>query len=165
MLTLKIPSESALKIHEALLRNGVAECGGILMAEHVGRNEFTVRDLTVHRRGGFASFVRRIEDAITALNAFFHRANKEYKRFNYIGEWHSHPSFSELPSDQDNATMQAIADDPMVGANFVVLLVVRLNSQGVLLGSAHAYLPQQGRIRSILVIEKYSKPRKLLKFI
>lgn len=165
MLKLKIPPELATRIHDALLRNGVAECGGILMAEHTGPNEFTVRDLTVHRRGGFANFVRRIEDALASLHAFFHKANREYTRFNYIGEWHSHPSFEPIPSGPDDRSMHEIIDDPTVGANFVVLVVVKLDSAGALIGSAHTYLPNGVRAISDLVIEPHVTPKRRIRFI
>jgi hypothetical protein len=112
-----------------------------MMAEHVGVNLFTVREITIHRRGTFASFVRRIEDAWLALTRFFEGTQRDYKRFNYIGEWHSHPSFEPLPSGRDHESMREIAMDNSVGANFVVLMIVKLSSQGVLIGTTHMYLP------------------------
>ena len=63
-----------------------------------------------------------------------------FARFNYLGEWHSHPLFTVQASPQDHATMRGLAMDPKVGANFVVLLVFRLIGSR-LEGSAHTYLP------------------------
>ena len=60
------------------------------------------------------------------LAEFFARTGKDYERFNYLGEWHSHPLFSVHPSGPDFATMFEIVEDPEVRAHFAVLLIVRL---------------------------------------
>ena len=124
------------------------------MAEHVGVNEFIVRDVTIHRRGTFATFLRRIEDAWAALNRFFEDTKQDYARFNYIGEWHSHPSFVPVPSDRDHRSMYEIVSDPSVGANFAVLVIVRLNTTGILIGTAHTYLPDGRAQLSTLLVQR-----------
>jgi proteasome lid subunit RPN8/RPN11 len=125
-----------------------------MMAEHVGVNEFVVRDLTIHRRGTFASFVRRIEDAWAVLTRFFERTKRDYLRFNYIGEWHSHPSFEPVPSARDHQSMREIVLDVSVAAHFVVLMIVKLSPQGTLIGTAHTYLPDGSFQRSELVFHR-----------
>ena len=72
--------------------------------------------------------------ALTA-NLCFHRLADDADvtviagtRFNYLGEWHSHPSFEPLPSDTDIRTMQSLVEDPDVGVNFLVLMVCRMAS-------------------------------------
>jgi hypothetical protein len=120
------------------------------MAEHVAVNEFSLREMTFHRRGTFASFVRRIEDALGRLRSFFEETKHNYRRFNYIGEWHSHPSFVPEPSPRDDASMREIVTDPDVGAKFVVLLVVKLEDSSRISGSLHTYLPDGSRHRSTL---------------
>jgi len=122
------------------------------MAEHTGVNEFTVRDVTIHRRGTLASFVRHIAEAAAGLRHFFERTQRSYLRFNYLGEWHSHPLYSTQPSRQDDASMLEIVEDVAVGATFAVLLVVKLTSDGQLVGSAHTYLPDGRKHVSMLSI-------------
>src|SRR2546427_2280770 len=124
-------------LHKAQRR----EVGGVLMAEHSGPNRFEVRELTVHRRGSVFNFVRAIEEALGRLRDFFHRTEYDYTRFNYIGEWHSHPSFQPVPSSRDDSSMREIIHDPKLGANFVVLLIVKLDPSGALVASLHTYLP------------------------
>lgn len=140
MLTLKIPPEIAKDIALALSKNGRHECGGILMGEHTGPNHFTVRKISIHRHGTWSTFVRLVEEALAALNLFLKEHNEEYTRFNYVGEWHSHPQFSEYPSSKDDESMLEIVNDETVGANFAVLLVVKLQGRR-LVGTAHTYLP------------------------
>ncbi|HAX42788.1 MAG TPA: Mov34/MPN/PAD-1 family protein [Bryobacteraceae bacterium] len=151
MITLILPRPLQDTIRAALLKAGRREIGGILMAEHVGPNEFEVKDLTVHRRGTVFNFVRVLEDALSRLRAFFERAEHDYTRFNYIGEWHSHPSFVPSPSPRDDASMREIVEDPKVGANFVVLLIVKLESPHEMASSVHTYLPDGTKHTSILV--------------
>lgn len=151
MITLILPRPIQDTIRAALLKAGRREIGGILMAEHVGPNAFEVKDLTVHRRGTVFNFIRAVEDAIGRLRAFFERAEHDYTRFNYIGEWHSHPSFAPFPSPRDDASMREIVEDPTVGANFVVLLIVKLESPHEMATSVHTYLPDGTKHTSILV--------------
>jgi integrative and conjugative element protein (TIGR02256 family) len=154
MLTLILPPEIIALLEQALRRVGHREVGGVLMAEHVGVNEFVVRDISTHRRGTFASFFRRIEEAWATLNRFFKRTKQNYVRFNYIGEWHSHPSFEPLPSGQDHCSMHEIISDVSVGANFVVLVIVKLNTSGDLIGTVHTYLPNGSVQRSKLIVQR-----------
>jgi integrative and conjugative element protein (TIGR02256 family) len=103
------------------------EIGGLLFGEHVGADTFRVVDITVQRSGGSpVHFVRDPAQHRPQLDAFFRKTGAEYTKFNYLGEWHTHPSFEPHPSGQDVNTMQSIVEDPAVGVNFLVLLIPRL---------------------------------------
>jgi hypothetical protein len=153
MLKLILPPDISGKIRTALEKAGKREVGGVLLAEHVGPDEFAVREITVHRRGAISSFVRLIEEALGRIAEFFQSVNHDYVRFNYLGEWHSHPSFEPEPSGRDDASMREIVQDPKVGANFVALLIVKLDGDGGLLASVHAYLPDGGTHRGNVTIK------------
>src|SRR5438552_2278187 len=95
------------------------EIGSVLVGEHVSGDVFRVADISVQRQGGaLAHFVRDPVHHKEFLSEFFSRTGHDYLRFNYIGEWHSHPSFQPLPSQSDLETMYEIVNDPEVGANF-----------------------------------------------
>jgi len=129
---IRIPNKIIEQIRPALLRCGNRECGGILMGEHIGQNEFRVANFTVQSNGGTISrFVRTVTGLITKLAEFFEKTEHRYKKYNYLGEWHSHPLFALKPSQEDFQTMRNIIDDPNVGANFVVLILVKINSDRV----------------------------------
>ncbi len=145
MLTVTLPSDQTATIMSALTKAGDREIGGIVMGEHVGQNEFTIREITVHRRGSFSSFIRRIEDALGKMQSFFRKTNYHYLKFNYLGEWHSHPLFEPVPSSKDDTSMLEIIQDHSVGANFVVLLIVKLDPNGELVATVHTYLPDGTR--------------------
>jgi integrative and conjugative element protein (TIGR02256 family) len=88
--------------------------------------------------------VRHPHEHRQELNRFFERTGSDYKRFNYLGEWHSHPSFLPVPSETDLETMQSIVEDPQVGANFLVLMIVKLHGRREMQVSTTAFLPRLG---------------------
>lgn len=153
MLRITVPPDIQCKLYIALRKAGARECGGVLMGEHVGVNHFAVRALDIQRPGAIPSFMRSVAGAARAIRAFCLSKGNDFRRFNYLGEWHSHPLFSVQPSSRDHSTMRALATDSQVGANFVVLLIFRLNC-GELEGSAHTYLPDGSVHRSDLDLEK-----------
>ena len=124
-LQILISPKIANRLQNALIAAGTVEIGGILMGEHVRPNEFHIVNFTVET-GSDSNFFRDVKAANTALDEFFCRTEGQYQRFNYMGEWHSHPSFTLSPSQIDIDTVTELATDELVGANFVVLLIVQL---------------------------------------
>ncbi|WP_455914258.1 Mov34/MPN/PAD-1 family protein [Pseudomonas syringae] len=114
------------KLRGALRAAGSREIGGVLMGEQIAPGHFRVVDLSIDSQtGGCAHFVRSSEAHAEALNAFFHKTGHQYDRFNYLGEWHSHPRFAVTPSTQDVASMIDLVEGER-GIEFAVLLIVRL---------------------------------------
>ncbi|MEO8339032.1 MAG: Mov34/MPN/PAD-1 family protein [Nitrospirota bacterium] len=117
------------RLERELRRAGRREIGGLLMGEHVRDELFRLVELSVQRSGGTnACFIRLPADHKVQLDKFFAETGNDFTRFNYMGEWHSHPSFEPLPSDTDIRTMQSIVEDPDAGVNFLVLMVCRMAS-------------------------------------
>lgn len=152
MLTIRINRDVATSMRTACGRAGIRETGGMLFGEYLGPDEFRVIEATTHGLGRFASFVRIITDGFARLEDFFRRTRHDYMRFNYLGEWHSHPSFALHPSGTDDSTMQALVDDPTTRALFVVLIIVKLES-GELQATAWAYFPMEQRRPCTIFIE------------
>lgn len=118
------------------------EIGGLLLGEHVEGETFRVVEATVQKSGGSAvHFVRDPAQHQNQLDEFFARTGNDYGRFNYMGEWHSHPSFEPLPSGEDMATMQSIVEDQNVGVNFLVLMIPRLTRWNMLKLSVMLFRP------------------------
>ena len=114
------------QFNKALRSGGSREIGGLLFGEHVGGETFRLVEITVQLKGGtFGDFVRDPAEHQQELQSFFERTGEDHTRFNYLGEWHSHPSFRPVPSLKDVATMSSMLDDPEVGVNFLVLLILR----------------------------------------
>jgi len=114
------------KLADALTRAGVRETGGQLFGEQLAPSNFRVTELTVQKRiGAFAQFIVDLAQAVSDAMRFFDHTKHDYRRFNYIGEWHSHPSFEVLPSATDVATMRKLVRDAEFRGAFAVLMIVR----------------------------------------
>lgn len=131
----------SLEVQEQLVRElrkaGQRETGGLLFGEHVGDDLFKVVGVTVQAKSGTHSrFVRDPTQHASQLDSFFREHGEQCSRFNYLGEWHSHPSFDLHPSGPDLISMSELVEDPSVGVNFAVLLIVRLERRENLFVSA-----------------------------
>lgn len=139
-MQLILPDAVASKIVKALASAKHQEIGGVVVGEHLEDETFRITDVSIQTAYGTRTrFERDPVYHADFLAKFFERTGEEYTRFNYLGEWHSHPSFEPIPSRDDVTTMQSIVDDPAVGVNFAVLLIVRKDPQSKLLLSATVF--------------------------
>ncbi|NGO54302.1 Mov34/MPN/PAD-1 family protein [Allomesorhizobium camelthorni] len=68
---------------------------------------------------------RRPDHHASALESFFQRTGSDFRGFNYLGEWHSHPSFPVRPSREDMMSMQSLVNGER-DIDFSALVIVRL---------------------------------------
>lgn len=128
VLTLQIPTELLRRLERELARAGRREIGGVLVGEHVNNDCFRLLDFSVQRQGGSgACFTRDPAYHRPFLAQFFDKTGHDYQYFNYLGEWHSHPSFPVDPSTTDMQTMNDLLSDPEQNATFALLLICRLD--------------------------------------
>ena len=127
MTTLYISSKNVSTMKWELRRARSREIGGILMAEQIGNGEFRLVEFSVDRKTGTdGRFTRNEMHHVPALKEFFARHDNNYSKYNYLGEWHSHPSYSVHPSAQDIATMVKLVNSPG-DTKFATLMIVRLD--------------------------------------
>lgn len=144
------------RLQRELRRAGRQEIGGLLMGQHVCDETFRVVDVSIQRSGGSdVCFIRDPKDHQAQLNSFFARTGADYARFNYLGEWHSHPSFQPLPSSTDLRTMQSIVENPDVGVNFALLLIVRRSKTATIEASVVAFRKHAAPLAVPLIIEEF----------
>lgn len=126
-MKIELAPEIEKHLRKALRVAGRREIGGMLMAEQLTPGHFRIVDFSLDVFSGSHTHFRR--DPRThqkALDEFFERTGRDFPRFNYLGEWHSHPSISVRPSQEDIATMMSIVEDDGLGITFAVLLIVAL---------------------------------------
>jgi integrative and conjugative element protein (TIGR02256 family) len=153
-MKLILPVELVTRLGQELKRAGSREIGGVLVGEHVEDESFRIVDLSVQRSGGSqAHFIRDVEHNRAFLDAFFAKTGRDYQRFNYLGEWHSHPLFTPLPSREDAATMRDLVEDSAVGVNFAILMIVSLGWRSTLKMSATAYRATEAPVAAEVVLE------------
>jgi hypothetical protein len=115
------------RFRAALGNAGDREIGGMLMAEQLAPDHFRIVDFSLDAFSGSHTHFRRDPRKHTkALDEFFRRTGHDFKCFNYLGEWHSHPSFSVHPSLEDIETMTDMVENGNSAITFAVLLIVRL---------------------------------------
>lgn len=126
-MKVEIHKDVKATLRRALRAAGRREIGGVMMGEQVEPGHFRLVDLSIDAQtGGAAHFVRSPEAHAEALEAFFNRTGYQYDRFNYLGEWHSHPRFPVTPSVEDAAAMMELVHSER-GIDFAALLIVRLD--------------------------------------
>lgn len=154
-MQLLLPPEVVERLVAALKKAVLREIGGVLMGEHVTENVFQVKNLTIQYHGGsFTAFWRVVQDIYMPLRKFFRATHHNFTRFNYLGEWHSRPSYRPEPSTVDRKTMHNMIEDQQLGAHFVVLMIVRLGSTGQLQGSVTVFQPGHQEFRGELIQER-----------
>lgn len=152
-MKIAVAADQAEKLVAALRQSGIKETGGQLFGEQLAPSNFRVTELTVQSRTGtFARFVVDLLQAAKDAVRFFDRTEHRYTRYNYIGEWHSHPSFAVQPSGPDVAAMRGIVSDRRFAGSFAVLMIVRLDVETLTVG-AWVFDPQGGEHPVTLEVE------------
>lgn len=125
-MQLLLPNDVVRTMRRHLFRAGRREIGGMVMGEDLGNQRFRIVEFSVDTYSGTrTNFRRDAEEHDRALSEFFEKTGSDYARFNYLGEWHSHPSFSVQPSLQDVHAMKDLVDGTG-GVNFAILFISRL---------------------------------------
>ena len=153
-MRLRVPQKVIEMWTREVEQAGSLEIGGVLFGEHVGDADFRIIEATKQRRRGKdVSFRRKGSDARRALKRFSKAHDDDHARFNYLGEWHSHPSAPAAPSSVDIATMQNLLAHPQTHANFLVLVIVRLAGERRFEMSANAFLKSSHVLACSIEIE------------
>jgi len=125
-MKLLLPNDIRKSMRRHMLKAQKREIGGMLMGEEVGQGKFRLVDFSVDTESGsFGHFMRDADHHEKELQDFFARTGSDYGRYNYLGEWHTHPSFSVQPSLADVHSMQDLVEGPR-GVGFAVLLIAKL---------------------------------------
>ncbi len=152
-ITFKITPFVKHKIERALGKSGDYETGGILIGKKIEDKSFELIDISISdedNKFSISTFIRGIKKSDRLLRKHF-----KLKSGYYIGEWHSHPKYSLIPSPQDVATMFGIIEDNNYGVSFAILLITKLNDN---------HLDYQGyffhkSLNRIIVLEKSPAPK------
>lgn len=142
-MRVEFPKAVRAQMRKALSRAGRREIGGVLMAEQIEAGRFRIVDFSLDAEiGGAAHFVRSVEHHHAALSEFYERTESDFSRFNYLGEWHSHPNHLPIPSTTDVMSMASLVEGER-DIPFALLLIVRATWWRRMAMSATLF--QQGR--------------------
>lgn len=148
MMKLRIDRQTIESWKRDLSKAGQREIGGVLFGEQVGEGDFRILKASRQRFGGGEAlhFNRRGFQARGKIKALHKKYGGDPSRFNYLGEWHSHPNAPAIPSMQDEMTMYQLLADQAGVVNFLVLAIVRLARSDALEIGAITYLTSGHKI-------------------
>lgn len=124
-ISVSLDLKSKEKIVGALKKYSPNEIGGVLIGNKIEDNEIIITDVSISNESDnlqFASFIRDTLKAQQLLNKHYNESTGYY-----IGEWHSHPSFTLEPSGTDISTLKGIINNKKYNVSFAILLIVKLN--------------------------------------
>ena len=148
-MMVSLPHDVRKRLHKTVRKAGRREIGGVLMAEQLEPGNFRLVDFSVDSQmGSAAHFVRSVEYHQAALSDFFEKTGADYARFNYLGEWHSHPNHLPVPSSEDAQSMESLINSER-DIPFAVLLIVQAGWRRL---ACSATLFEQGSRRSPISI-------------
>jgi len=156
-MRLRIPKLIIERWADDLRRSGRKEIGGVLFGEQVAEGDFRIIEATRQRFwGGTATtFKRRGRGARKDVLALHEKFGGDAKRFNYLGEWHSHPNAPAMPSLQDEITMCNLLAEQGAAVNFLVLIIVKLDETGLFHIGAVCYLASGHKLNCEIEIEDH----------
>ncbi|SMC99743.1 Mov34/MPN/PAD-1 family protein [Primorskyibacter flagellatus] len=141
-MRLRIPNAIVERWASDLKRAGLREIGGVLFGEQIAEGDFRIVEATRQRfwGGTVTTFKRRGGAARKEILRLHERTGGNPERFNYLGEWHSHPMAPTVPSCRDETTMYELLADQAGAVNFLLLVIVRLDEEGQVRVGAQTYL-------------------------
>lgn len=156
-MRLRIPKMIVERWAADLKRTGAKEIGGVLFGEQIDEGDFRIVEATRQRFwGGTATTFKRRGGARKEILALHEKAGGDPERFNYLGEWHSHPNAPAWPSLQDEITMYNLLADQGEAVNFLVLMIVKLDEREQLHIGARTYLASGHKLPCKIEIEDFA---------
>lgn len=141
-MRIRVPQQTIDDWLRRLTRAGLHEIGGVLFGEQICEGTFRIVTATCQRSWprSHNAFRRRGAQARRDVLSLHRRYGEQPERFNYLGEWHSHPNAAAIPSLRDEMTMFDLLADQRGAVNFLVLMIVRISQAGLLEIGARSYL-------------------------
>ena len=135
-MRIRLPADQMQVLRDVLHQAGSKEIGGQIYGEQIAPSNFVITELTVQKRAGtFSRFVVDLIQVARDAARFFDRTQHQYDRYNYVGEWHSHPNFEIYPSDVDMETMFRLVTDKDFKGRFAILMIARLYGEELAYGT------------------------------
>lgn len=148
-LSLKVPRSQLAKLQSHLKQGGKREIGGWLIAEQTAPGRFELVGLTVDLEAGTRNrFDSLPEPHSRQMDRMLLENSDRAGRVDYLGEWHSHPTFPPIPSEIDVASMTDMVENS--GPSFAALVIVRLmgnaSIQATITTFQRGLLPKAGQL-------------------
>ncbi|TKD13770.1 hypothetical protein FBT96_19055 [Rhodobacter capsulatus] len=148
-LSLTVPRSQLANLQIYLAQGGKREIGGWLVAEQIAPGEFELVGLTVDLETGTRDrFDSLPEPHSKQMDRILLENSGRVGRVDYLGEWHSHPTFPPIPSKIDLTSMMHMVENS--GPSFAALVIVRLmrnaSIQATITTFQRGQMPEVGRL-------------------
>ncbi len=150
MTTLYIAPRAWRQIEQAVKKNPSVETGGVLMGYPLNATDWLV---TYASEPGPKAVhtAKQINFDDTYLQKLVSQMRlRSFRRWQYIGDWHSHTVSRLLPSKMDKATISKKTASAAYGSKSPIMLIVGLNRHAQV--EARGYI-MAGSLRAIPKIE------------
>lgn len=149
-LSLTVSRSQLAELQNYLKQGGKREIGGWLVAEQTAPGEFDLVDFTVDLEAGTRDRFDSLPELHSKQMDRILLANSDrVGRVDYLGEWHSHPTFPPTPSEIDLASMTDMVEHR--GPSFAALVIVRLvggvSIQATITTFQRGQLPEAGQLK------------------
>jgi proteasome lid subunit RPN8/RPN11 len=137
-LEIIIPKKISLILIKQISKHSPLETKGALFAEDLGNDTFKIDEVYLEPKPGTTTFVKLyINQEYLSFQKNYHKFRKNnFSKYNYIGDWHSHPLFECLPSSYDVSEVEE--DIKKSNAIFLVQIILKV-LKGRLVGNAFYY--------------------------
>lgn len=121
-----IPKKLTKKIFIQVKKCRLNETKGALFARKISDEMFEVDDVYIEKKVGSFAFVELVNNEKYQVyqNCYHEKSGHDYIHHNYIGDWHSHPSFVLYPSSYDIEEVKK--DLKKSNARFLVQVIVKI---------------------------------------
>lgn len=137
-----VPEKMSKIILDHVKKYSPNETKGALFARKIDDETFEIDAVYIEKKvGTFAFVILENNCRYKKFQAVYNKKHHyDYKNHNYIGDWHSHPSFALFPSEYDKS--EVVEDLTKSNANFLIQMIVKEN-KGKLIGNCFFYNKQE----------------------
>lgn len=132
-LSLKIKDELLIKMNKLGKEYYPNEYGGLLVGRYSDDFKSVFIEETVLPKE-FRSSRFKFERGVKGLKKVLHDFFKQTPSLSYVGEWHTHPDGTPIPSITDVAALKTIAQHDEVYIENPVLLIIGISKESCELG-------------------------------
>lgn len=113
-------------LYDSIKKAGDKEIKGACFARYINDEYFEIEDIYISEIKGTKFFSNLIinNKYKKFVNSYFKKHNFDFTKHNYIGDWHSHPSFSCEPSSYD--IKEACDEFIKSNANFLIQIILKI---------------------------------------
>lgn len=133
-LKVQINKRDVLLLKKHILKYGISETSGSFFG-NIKNNNFNITHIYYSNVKGSSVFVYTpyTKKMVRFAKKFYKETNYNYEYYNYIGDWHTHPSFRCYPSPND--IVESRKDIIKLELDFVISTIMKVEQDNLIIRS------------------------------